>query len=115
MGTRPQSSPTRRPGETEKWRWPSGRIWLWILGLLALNYFLGKYFFPGPEAAVKIPYTVFRAEVEKGNVQEIFATGLSITGKFEEVVVIPPPAGPRGDSADVRTKRKPVEARNFTT
>ncbi len=114
-GTRPQPSHPRRPGETEKWKWPSGRIWLWILGLLALNYVLGKYFFPGPEAAVKIPYTLFRAEVEKGNVQEIFATGLSITGKFEETVTIPPATASGGDSADIRLKRKPVEARNFTT
>ncbi|MDQ2658714.1 MAG: AAA family ATPase, partial [Bacteroidota bacterium] len=88
---------------------------LWILGLLALNYFLGKYFFPGPEAAVKIPYTLFRAEVEKSNVQEIFATGLSITGKFKETVTIPPSTAASADSADVRLKRKPVEARNFTT
>ena len=103
------------PTQNDKWQWPSGRIWLWILGILALNYFLGKYFFPGPEAPKKVPYTLFKAEVEKGNVSEIYATGLSLTGKFRETVIVPPPAKASPDSANINAKRKTVEANNFTT
>src|SRR5687768_6481558 len=119
-GTRPGYSPnTHKPVNPEekndKWQWPSAKVWGWLIALLALNYFLGKYFFPGPEATVKIPYSLFRQQVEKGNVTEIFATGLSVTGSFEEKITIPPPDKPGSDSADVRASRKPVEAKNFST
>lgn len=97
----------------EKWQWPSGRIWLWILAIIALNYFLGRYFFPGPEAAVKVPYTLFRAEVKKGNVQEIFATGFTVSGKFKRPVTIPEDS--LGEERSVLAKNKPVEAVNFST
>jgi len=100
--------------QNDKWQWPSGRIWLWILGILALNYFLGKYFYPGPEAAKKVPYTLFKAEVQKGNVSEIYATGLSLSGKFKETVIIPP-AKAVLDSANINEDRKTIEAKNFTT
>jgi cell division protease FtsH len=86
-----------------------------LLGLLLLNYLLGKYFFPGPEAAVKVPYSLFKDEVKKGNVQEIFATGLSISGRFEEVVIVPPPSGSDRDTTAASNTKKPVEAKNFTT
>ncbi|HEX8038622.1 MAG TPA: ATP-dependent zinc metalloprotease FtsH [Chryseosolibacter sp.] len=108
---RPQNRNTP-PGEKQNWQWPSLRIWLWILGILALNYFLGRYFFPGPEAAVKIPYTLFRQEAGKGNVDEIFAQGLSISGKFKKPVEIP--AAP-GIGRKIPGSSKPVEASNFTT
>lgn len=110
-----RNQPDQKNGK-ERWQWPSGRIWLWILGLLALNYFLGRYFFPGPEAAVKIPYTLFREQVEKSNVSEIFATGLSVTGKFTNPVSIGPGQRQKGDSVNILGQnKKPVEATNFTT
>ncbi len=108
---RPQKPGT--PSGGEKWQWPSGKIWLWIIGILALNYFIGKYFFPGPEAAVKVPYTFFKAQVENGNVTEIFARGLSVTGHFQEAVTVPPRQD--YDSTKINVNNKPVEARNFTT
>lgn len=119
-GTRPGYSPnTQKPvspqEQNDKWQWPSVKVWGWLIALLALNYFLGKYFFPGPEATVKIPYSLFRQQVEKGNVAEIFATGLSVNGSFEEKITIPPPDKSGSDSADVRASRKPVEAKNFST
>jgi cell division protease FtsH len=94
-----------------RWQWPSARIWFWILGILALNYFLGRYFFPSQEAAVKIPYTIFREQVVKRNVAEIFAQGLSISGKFKAPVTI------KAQDADTPklTGKKEVEAKNFTT
>src|SRR5690606_28799369 len=106
----------RPPDTKEKWQWPSTRIWLWLLGLLALNYFLGRYFFPGPEAAVKIPYTLFKEQVQAGNVVEIFSTGLSVTGRFDEPVVISPSQRQKGDSINILgQEKKSVEATNFTT
>ena len=97
------------------WEWPSGRVWLWIIVLLGLNYFLGRYFFPDPEAPVQIPYTLFRTEVEKGNVKEIFSTGMSVSGTFKETVRITPADEQSGDTLDIRRDRKSVDVKNFTT
>ena len=108
---RPQIHNT--PSRNEKWQWPSGRIWFWILGILALNYFIGKYFFPDPEAPAKIPYTLFKAEAEKGNVSEIYATGLSLSGTFKDTVTVPPLKAAARDSADIKSKT--VKATKFTT
>jgi cell division protease FtsH len=117
-----QRTPNRRQppapqSENQRWQWPSGRIWFLLLAILALNYFLGKYLFPGPEAEVKIPYSLFKEQVKKGNVQEIFATGMSISGKFENTVTIP---GKKEQESEAETKNilgnnKPTEVRNFTT
>lgn len=108
--------PERRtpPGQNQKWQWPSARIWFWIFGILALNYFLGKYFFPGNDTAVTVSYTLFKEQVGKGNVEEVFAQGLSISGKFREPVTIPA----RKEDAEapaIGGNNKPVEAKNFTT
>ena len=113
---RPQTPP---PAENQRWQWPSARIWFLLFAILALNYFLGRYLFPGSGASVKIPYTLFKEQVKKGNVEEIFATGLSISGKFEETVTIPPPGKNEKESAE-ETKgllgnNKPIEAKKFTT
>ncbi len=112
--SQPAPRPTNtKPGTPEKWQWPASRFWFWILGLLALNYFAGKYFFPGPEAAVKVPYTLFKAEVAKKNVEEIFTTGLSVTGRFKNPVEVPPMSG---DTTNMLGQaRKVVEATRFTT
>ncbi len=45
---------------------------------------------PGPEAPLTIPYTVFREEVAKGNVEAIFGRGETITGRFRTPVTYPP-------------------------
>jgi cell division protease FtsH len=100
------------PQEKQQWQWPSMRIWLWILGILAVNYLLGRYFFPGSEAAVKISYTLFREQVIKKNVAEIFAQGLSVSGKFKHAVVITENQEP--EAVKIPGKES-VEARNFTT
>lgn len=115
---RPQKPRTPAEGQSQRWQWPSGKILFWVFAILALNYFVGRYFFPGPEASVKIPYTLFKEEVRKGNVQEIFATGMSLTGKFEETVVIPRPGKQSetgGKNKNILGNQKPVEAKNFTT
>jgi cell division protease FtsH len=58
---------------------------------------------PGPEAPVTIPYTLFREEVGKGNVQAIYARGDTLTGRFKSAVTYPPPrqttAAPKSESA----------------
>jgi cell division protease FtsH len=38
---------------------PPGRTWLWLLLVLAANFWLARLLMPGPEAPVTVPYTVF--------------------------------------------------------
>jgi cell division protease FtsH len=43
----------------------------------------------------KVPYTVFRHEVERGNVATVYSRGERITGRFERPVVMPAKRDPR--------------------
>ena len=56
---------------------------------------------PGPEAPVTVPYTLFKEEVGKGNVEAIYSRGDTITGRFKAPVTYPPPseksAAPKGE------------------
>jgi cell division protease FtsH len=79
---------------------PPGKTWLWLLALLAVNYFLAQYFFPNPEAPVVVPYTLFKEEVGKGNVESIYSRGDSISGRFKTAVTYPPPVMQRPESAE---------------
>lgn len=98
-----------------KWQWPSGNVIIWILALLAINYFLGRTFFPDPEAPVRIPYTLFKEEVNKGNVLEIYAKGSSVTGEFKETVSIKPEKKSSSETPPVKDKDDVVAVRNFIT
>ena len=69
---------------------PPRRIWLWFLVMLGLNYVLMKAFFVDPDAPVMVPYTAFKAEVEKKNVEAVFARGEMLEGRFTSPVTWPP-------------------------
>jgi len=58
------------------------RIWMWFLLALLANYFLARLLFPGPEAPVTVPYTLFKEEVGRHNVEAIFSQSDNITGLF---------------------------------
>jgi cell division protease FtsH len=79
-----QEQPARRPN----WSFPGGSIWLIFLVVLALNYLLGKNLFPDPSAPANVSYTLFKKEVEKSNVSEIYSKGLSVTGTFKNKVTV---------------------------
>jgi cell division protease FtsH len=66
------------------------RWWLGFWLMLLLNFLVVSYLFPGPEAPVEVPYTLFREQVEAGNVEEISSRGDAIEGTFEEAVTYPP-------------------------
>ncbi|NLG75173.1 MAG: hypothetical protein GX535_02955, partial [Xanthomonadaceae bacterium] len=69
---------------------PPRSTWLTFLAILALNYFLMRMLFPAPDEAITIPYTVFKQQVEQGNVEAIYSQGASIEGRFIEPVTWPP-------------------------
>jgi cell division protease FtsH len=103
---------------------PPGKAWIWFVIILLLNFLLGRLLTPGPEAPVTVPYTLFKEEVKKGNVQAIYNRGEIITGRFKVPVTYPPAseksAVPKGEpqtkserGATPREAFKPVSS--FTT
>jgi cell division protease FtsH len=70
------------------------RTWIsFVLALLA-NFLVIRLLFPGPQVG-NVPYTVFRQEVERGNVATVYSRGERITGRFERPVVFPAQRDPR--------------------
>jgi cell division protease FtsH len=80
---------------------------------------------PGPAAPVTIPYTLFKAEVGKGNVQAIHSRGETITGRFKAPVpyaardagrAAPPPGGAKPESESATTPPvQPQAVSSFAT
>ncbi len=79
------------PGSPQPPTMPTRRTWLTFVLIIALNYFLMRLLFPAPDDAVTIPYTEFKAQAAKGNVEAIYSQGASIEGRFAEAVTWPPP------------------------
>ncbi len=77
---------------------PGGRwFWLVLIGLLALNWYLGARVAPKNDR-VEVPYTFFRSQVEKSNVKEVSTRGDTIQGDFRFPVRYP---------ADAKSKPSP--------
>lgn len=86
------------------------KMYLWFIGLLILNYFIGKYFADRMSDLEKIPYTVFKQEVLDHNVKEIYSKGLSLTGNFINPVTIP-----SVETNGFKTDTTSVKVVHFTT
>jgi cell division protease FtsH len=90
---------------------PPRKSWAIFALVLLANYLLVRLLFPGADASVTVPYTVFKQEVAKGNVTTIYSRGASIEGKFATAITWPP-AGHRealpGPALAV-TKPRPVQ------
>ena len=71
---------------------PPGKTWLWFMLILLANFFFVRILMPG-EAPVTVPYTLFKEEVRKGNVEAIYSRGETITGRFTAPVTYPPAGG----------------------
>jgi cell division protease FtsH len=84
-----------RPGaakDTRLAKMPPRRTWLWFVLVLLANYLLVRLLMPSPDAPVTVPYTLFKEEVRKGNVEAIHSQGETITGRFAAPVTYPPAA-----------------------
>jgi len=92
----------------QKPKFPSISVWIWLISLIIVNYFIGKFFMSEPEP-VTISYTLFKEEVKKKNVEEIYSKGSSITGNFIKPVVIPI------DSQKIQINNKHVRTSRFIT
>jgi cell division protease FtsH len=105
--TRPGSAKGAAPAKM-----PPRKTWLWFVLILLANFLLSRFLMPGPEAPVTVPYTLFKEEVGKGNVQAISSQGNTISGRFKAPVTYPP-AGEK--SAAPKGAEAPKKVSAFTT
>lgn len=68
---------------------PPRRYWVIFVAVLLVNYVIARFLFPGTEP-ITVPYTVFKQEVEKNNVSQVYSRGTSIEGRFRGQVTWPP-------------------------
>jgi cell division protease FtsH len=69
---------------------PPRRTWVWFVVVLLVNIVLARMLMPSAEGPVTVPYTLFKEQVTKGNVQAIYSRGDTITGRFKTPVTYPP-------------------------
>jgi cell division protease FtsH len=103
---------------------PPRKVWLWFLLALLANFLLVRLMAPGPEAPLTVPYTLFKEEIGKGNVQAIYSQGDTITGRFKTPVTYPPAADkgaapktgpPATGTRGATPSEQPKPASSFTT
>src|SRR5215207_2338907 len=90
---------------------PPARTWLWFALILLANILIFTFLFPGPEAPVEVPYTVFKEEVRASNVESVFSEGDTVEGMFKEPVTYPP-EGEESSEPDAKPSRT---SETFTT
>jgi cell division protease FtsH len=96
---------------------PPANTWWRFALILLTNYLLVTLLMPSPESPVTVPYTLFRQEVGKGNVDAIYGKGETIAGRFKVPVVYPPDsANLKGTPSAQITRRQPSRPiTSFTT
>ena len=107
---RRSQSPYGRPGTSKDSvlkKMPPSKTWLWFLGILFANYLLVRFLMPGPQAPITVPYTLFKAQVGKGNVHAIYSQGETITGRFKTPVIYP--AAAEKNAAPSGSPEQPTE------
>ena len=114
-GVRPDRPPDgtaagHGPGQAKM---PPRRTLLWFLAILAANFLLLQLMKPRGQPSIAVPYTLFREEVAKGNVEAIYSRGDMLTGRFKTPVTWPPPG--EKDAFPKPERGAPETARSFST
>jgi cell division protease FtsH len=89
-------------------RMPPGRQWLTFAFVLLVNFLLVRMLFPDRDAPVTVPYTLFKEQVAKSNVERIYSRGESLTGRFRTAVTYP-------TATDTATGLEPRAVTTFRT
>jgi cell division protease FtsH len=114
-GSRGTAKATAQP------KMPPRKQWLWFVLILLANFLLVRLLIPGPKAPVTVPYTLFKEEVRKRNVEAIYTRGEILTGRFRAAITYPragekkaPPGGPQ--IPNLRgAERQPEQVSTFAT
>src|SRR6476660_1511203 len=88
--TQRQAGDKAPPGDSPSWKIPPRRTWLLFAIALLVNFLAVRLFMPGAETPLTIPYTLFKVEVGKRNVQSIYSRGETLSGRFVSPVTFPP-------------------------
>jgi cell division protease FtsH len=83
---------------------------VWFIVAMIVNYFIAQLLSPGGEPSVTVPYTLFKEQVTRGNVQAIYSRGDTIKGRFKTAVTYPPAGSntaPKGESQP-SNERRPI-------
>src|ERR687898_1138039 len=107
----PPDEPRRASGPERQSTMPPRRSWLWFALILLVNFMLFRFLFPGPEAPVEVPYTLFKEEVRSGNVEAIYSQGDTVEGMFKEPVTYPP----EGEESSEPDSKPSSTSETFTT
>src|ERR671917_1618172 len=107
----PPDEPRRASGPERQSAMPPARTWLWFALILLANILIFSFLFPGPEAPVEVPYTVFKEEVRAGNVESVFSQGDTVEGMFKEPVTYPP----EGEESSEPDSKPSSTSETFTT
>jgi cell division protease FtsH len=67
---------------------PPWRAWISFPLIVLANILFMRLLFP-PEKPAKVPYTLFKQEVARGNVERIYSRGEMLTGRFDTAVTYP--------------------------
>ena len=117
----PSSGRSGAPKSSGQPKMPPRQSWLWFVLILLANFMLMRFLMPSPEAPVPVPYTLFKEQIGKGNVQAIYSRGETLTGRFKAPVTYPPAgeqdAAPRGKpgTASERSEARRGPAKPATT
>jgi cell division protease FtsH len=104
----PKTTPSGNPN-VEQRKMPSRRAWLAFLVILFLNYAAVSLLFPRRDVPAPISYTLFRAELAKGNVEAIHTRGETVDGIFKTPISWAPPQGNAAQAS------QPRQVKNFKT
>ena len=83
-------------------------MWLLFLAILLANFLLVRLFLPEQGGAITIPYTLFKQEVTRGNVEAVYSKAEQLTGRFRSPVTYP-------SASDTAARGTPRESRAFNT
>ena len=81
-------SPAKSPADRRQRRLRPQPWWLTFLVVMAANWVLMRALAPEP-SYVNIPYTLFKEQVQAGNVAEVTSQGDAIQGTFKKEVTYP--------------------------
>jgi cell division protease FtsH len=87
----PADGRAKEPARSVRPGMPPRRTWITFLVILLVNYLLVRFLFPSPDAPIPVPYTFFKEQVAKANVEAIYGRGEIIEGRFVMPVTYPPP------------------------
>ena len=83
--------PTRQPGDEQQppafgQRLRSWGFWLVLLAILLVNWLVLPALFPATNDRLTVSYTLFREQVDAGNVVDITSQGMTLEGTFKQPV-----------------------------